>query len=810
MFEIINNNNMSNTFYSNSSNSNSRHENHVLNGYKMEENTDARSTYTISLRKRENGGLGFLIRQRDEMPYFSIWEIIKNGSADQNGRMKIGDIILRVNNEDISGYSYEKGLELLKSFKPGSLVELTLQSCDPNELNELNNYFKQQKQIEKDGSKINGVMSPLQKLKRKFITCASHNTDFTNSVNNALNNYNTVYDDQSPIYTTTNNEQSKRLNGKYNNSDLEDSGGGGGSATSEGTNQNQMKSNKSNATLSSFQNQNSKSVNNNNNISYNTTNNKSNNETIRNENNSNFSKGNENNFDNNKSTVNNKLNADNIFAINSNFDTINSIVNNSHNNTNNSNNLNNLLKNLSLKEKNQLLEELKKSLDNNNSNNMNNNSNYYNYNNNNSNNNQNSNEQYNNIDASIKSPLTSRKKFYYDNLPNNNSYQYIAPVTYSGTTLRKFNANNQPSFLTSPKLTRQNSNDSTNQINHISHSVSSSLADSKYCNQNEISSKKYSPNYVSSTNSIDSNNNNNNGNNNNESNNNIINKLNNSINIPITAVTAATTTTTTTTTTAKLNRNIQFNTTDIYEPVVSKVEPATIKSVKMSTTTTSAATAALASLPTNFSNHNETPTIPKSPNNDKIRSQTLTSLNKIGQENDSISNNKYNSNNVLNKSTSLSRCPIDGGFSQALAIKNSDTLSLEDNLSDQQRQQSLSNLNSPKTMPKTNTIQIIQDGDDIRISIDGNIEILTNRSTDRRIISLSPQCSRKSAINQSNEQLNDYGSVTENNYNNINNISNTNSTSTTTVNTSNSNNNSNNATSIRASNFNFFKGNFFD
>jgi hypothetical protein len=714
---------MSNTFYSSSSNSNSRHENHVhsdRNGCKTDESNDEISTYTISLRKRENGGLGFLIRQRDEMPYFSIWEIIKNGSADQNGRMKIGDIILRVNNEDIRGYSYEKGLELLKSFRPGALVELTLQSCDPNELNQLNNYFKQQKQME--ASKINGVMSPLQKLKRKFITCASNNADFTNSVNKGLNNHNTSYEDQNSIYLkSSNDDQFKKLNGKYSNSDLEDSGGG----ITESNNQ--MKNNKSNATISSSfsQNQASKPINNNNDKT----------ETIQNETNSNLFKGNENNFFSNKSTVNNKLNADN----NSNFDSINSSFNISNNN------LNNLLKNLSLKEKNQLLEELKKSLE---KNNMNSNYNYDN------------NNEHSNIDPSIKSPLNNRKKFYYDNIPNNNSYQYTPPITYSGTTLRKFNTNNQPSLISSPKLTRQNSNDFNNTINHISHSVSSGLAEAKYNNQNENSYKKFSPHYISSSNSIDKNSNSNKSN---DSNNNLINRLNNSINIPITAVAAATTTTTTTTTTAKLNRNIQFNTTDIYEPAESKREPATIKSVKMSTTTT----AALASLPTAFSGSNDV--ITKSSNNDKIRSQTLTSLNKIGQENDMISNNKHNMNNefkgLMNKSTSL-RCPIDGGFSQALAIKHSDTLSLEENISDQQKQNSLSNISSPKTTPKTNTIQIIQDGDDIRISIDGNIEILTNRSTDKRIISLSPQCSRKLAINQSNEQLNDHGSIENNNNNN--------------------------------------------
>ena len=51
-----------------------------------------------------------------------------------------------------------------------------------------------------------------------------------------------------------------------------------------------------------------------------------------------------------------------------------------------------------------------------------------------------------------------------------------------------------------------------------------------------------------------------------------------------------------------------------------------------------------------------------------------------------------------------------------------------------------------------NKIQIVQEGDDIRISIDdGNIEILTNRLNDRKIISLSPQVSKK-VLNKNNQQ----------------------------------------------------------
>ena len=53
--------------------------------------------------------------------------------------------------------------------------------------------------------------------------------------------------------------------------------------------------------------------------------------------------------------------------------------------------------------------------------------------------------------------------------------------------------------------------------------------------------------------------------------------------------------------------------------------------------------------------------------------------------------------------------------------------------------------NSPKCRKKkqNSSIQIVQDGDDIRINIDGNIEILTNRFNDRKVISLSPRLARK-------------------------------------------------------------------
>ena len=73
--------------------------------------------FTVNLIKEENIGFGFLIKQKDEMPYFSIWEIIENGPAEQSGKMKKGDIILKVNDYDLTSYDYEKGLDFLRSIR---------------------------------------------------------------------------------------------------------------------------------------------------------------------------------------------------------------------------------------------------------------------------------------------------------------------------------------------------------------------------------------------------------------------------------------------------------------------------------------------------------------------------------------------------------------------------------------------------------------------------------------------------------------------------------------------------------------------
>lgn len=126
--------------------------------------------FTVSLMKRENGGLGFLIRQRRELPYLSVCEIIKNGAAEANGEIRKGDLILKVNHLDLAQVNYERGLDLLKSIKPGSMVELTLLRPPPSNQNHqliwIENSSKQ--------ANANALMSPLMKFKRKFISCAGN------------------------------------------------------------------------------------------------------------------------------------------------------------------------------------------------------------------------------------------------------------------------------------------------------------------------------------------------------------------------------------------------------------------------------------------------------------------------------------------------------------------------------------------------------------------------------------------------------------------------------------------------------------
>ncbi len=68
-----------------------------------------KNIFQVNLIKREKTGLGFLLQQREEIPYFRIWEICKNGAAESTKQIHKGDLLLKVNSCDLTTLSYEKG-----------------------------------------------------------------------------------------------------------------------------------------------------------------------------------------------------------------------------------------------------------------------------------------------------------------------------------------------------------------------------------------------------------------------------------------------------------------------------------------------------------------------------------------------------------------------------------------------------------------------------------------------------------------------------------------------------------------------------
>jgi hypothetical protein len=143
-------------------------------GSSDESASNSSSIYVVNLLKREYDGFGFLVRQRDQRPYFSIWEIIKGGAAEFCGKIKRGDIIIRVNGQDLANASYEGGLDILKTVKPGSMAEFVMQTGSKSDIDLMARYDKAM--TSQPSGAPNGFMSPLQKIKQKFVSCASTTT----------------------------------------------------------------------------------------------------------------------------------------------------------------------------------------------------------------------------------------------------------------------------------------------------------------------------------------------------------------------------------------------------------------------------------------------------------------------------------------------------------------------------------------------------------------------------------------------------------------------------------------------------------
>ncbi|KAH9512566.1 hypothetical protein Btru_038805 [Bulinus truncatus] len=84
------------------------------------------NTIRVKLTKQRYGGLGFLVKQRALKPFVLVASIVKGGVAEESGLVQIGDIILRINDIDLTEMSYASAIEVLKAVPLDTAVVLLL------------------------------------------------------------------------------------------------------------------------------------------------------------------------------------------------------------------------------------------------------------------------------------------------------------------------------------------------------------------------------------------------------------------------------------------------------------------------------------------------------------------------------------------------------------------------------------------------------------------------------------------------------------------------------------------------------------
>lgn len=87
-------------------------------------------TISTKLVKDKIGGLGFLVKERQTKPCVSISGIVKGSTAEANGMLRVGDVLLEVNGKSLQETSFAKALEILNDISVGSLVALKLRAKD--------------------------------------------------------------------------------------------------------------------------------------------------------------------------------------------------------------------------------------------------------------------------------------------------------------------------------------------------------------------------------------------------------------------------------------------------------------------------------------------------------------------------------------------------------------------------------------------------------------------------------------------------------------------------------------------------------
>jgi len=79
------------------------------------------------LVKHKVGGLGFLVKERSSKPCVTISNIVKGSTAEANGMLGVGDVLLEVNGKSLKDTEFEKALKILNDISTGSTVTLKVQ-----------------------------------------------------------------------------------------------------------------------------------------------------------------------------------------------------------------------------------------------------------------------------------------------------------------------------------------------------------------------------------------------------------------------------------------------------------------------------------------------------------------------------------------------------------------------------------------------------------------------------------------------------------------------------------------------------------
>lgn len=82
------------------------------------------------LKKTHEAGFGFNVKPNKSSLYPSlvVSDLIKNGEADKSGLIRPGDVILKINDYDVSQCSYDDGLKLFKLIPADSVVSFVIKA----------------------------------------------------------------------------------------------------------------------------------------------------------------------------------------------------------------------------------------------------------------------------------------------------------------------------------------------------------------------------------------------------------------------------------------------------------------------------------------------------------------------------------------------------------------------------------------------------------------------------------------------------------------------------------------------------------